>query len=112
MSKRNRDPLGVGTLPETAPDEQNGRPAETDEEREARIAARKAEKGPKFKQLANKRVPRALKALDSVANLSNKSVYDYTDEQRDSIVAILRSRLKSLEERFNGDTKRDTEWSL
>ena len=85
---------------------------ETPEERSARIAAKKAERPVKFRQLANKRVPRALKALDSVANLSNKAVYDYTDEQRDSIVAILRSRLKSLEERFSGDAKRDVGWSL
>ena len=112
MSSRNRNRTDDSVAAVASPDEQTSGVSETPEERAARIAAKKAERPVKFRQLANKRVPRALKALDSVANLSNKVVYDYTDEQRDSIVAILRSRLKSLEERFSGDRKADYVWKL
>ncbi len=34
----------------------------------------------KFKRLAEKRVNNAIKSINLVGNLSNKNIYDYTDD--------------------------------
>lgn len=54
----------------------------------------------KFVRLANKRVNRAIKALHLIGNLSNKSNYDYTEEDVTKIFAALRAELERCEERF------------
>src|SRR5262249_56798948 len=43
----------------------------------------------KFVGLANKRVIRAIKAIQLIGNLSNRSNYDYTDEDVDKILKAL-----------------------
>lgn len=45
-------------------------------------------KAQRFVRLAKKRVPRALKAINSVAAFAGNG-YDYTDEQRDKIITAL-----------------------
>ena len=42
-----------------------------------------------FIELANKRVPKALKALDLVGNLSNKSNYTYSEECKNFMIKVL-----------------------
>ena len=42
-----------------------------------------------FKRLANNRVNRAIKAIQLVCNLSNKSHYQYTDKQSKQIIQAL-----------------------
>ncbi len=54
----------------------------------------------KFVRLANKRVPNAIKAIQLVANLSNRSNYDYTDEDASKIVRALQDELNSCRRRF------------
>lgn len=54
----------------------------------------------KFVRLANKRVPSAIKAIQLVANLSNKSNYDYSDEDASKIVKALQDELNSCRRRF------------
>ncbi len=54
----------------------------------------------KFVELANRRVNRALKCLHLIGNLSNRSNYDYTEEDVAAIFQALRDELKRNEERF------------
>ena len=56
-----------------------------------------------FVELANKRVPKALKALDLVGNLANRSNYTYTEEQVNQIKKVLRDKVNETCKRF--DTK-------
>ena len=46
-----------------------------------------------FIELANKRVPKALKYLDLIGNLANKSNYSYTEEDIKNIKKFLQSEL-------------------
>ena len=54
-----------------------------------------------FIDLANKRVPKALKALDLVGNLSNKSNYTYSDEQANLIKKALRNKVNDICKMFD-----------
>lgn len=56
----------------------------------------------KFKRLANMRVLKILDALDNVGNLANTNTYEYTKEQADHIVKLLRDRVAFVESRFAG----------
>ena len=62
----------------------------------------------KFIRLANKRVNRALKAIQLIGNLSNRSNYDFTDDDVRKIFQALKSELKCCEERFDPNN-RDTQ---
>ena len=53
-----------------------------------------------FVNLANKRVPKALKALDLVGNLSNKSNYTYTEEQVAAIKKALKAKVNEVCRKF------------
>ena len=57
-------------------------------------------KADKFKNLAQKRVNRALKQLSLIGNLSNRGSYDYTPEQVDQIFSALQTELVSTKARF------------
>ena len=54
----------------------------------------------RFASLARKRLPRALAYLRLVGNLSDKSNYKYTDEQKKEIINELRKALRDVEYRF------------
>ena len=54
-----------------------------------------------FIELANKRVPKALKALDLVGNLANKSNYTYTDEQVNQIRKVLKAKVIEICKKFD-----------
>ncbi len=66
----------------------------------------------KFRILANKRVPKALKALDLVGNLSNRSNYSYTDEEIAKILKAFKDKIKELESMFATRVKKQDEWRL
>ena len=55
----------------------------------------------RFKYLAEKRVGKALLAIRSVANLSDKKNYDYTEAQVNQILAAMTDALKGLEADFS-----------
>lgn len=59
------------------------------EEKAAKSAAAKAERGEKFRELGAKRMGTALNAIRLIGNMSNRSSYDYTEEQ----VAIMSKTL-------------------
>lgn len=54
----------------------------------------------KFVELATKRVNNAIKAIQLIGNLSNRSNYDYTDADVDKIFAALNKELKQCRDRF------------
>ena len=53
-----------------------------------------------FIELANKRVPKALKALELVGNLGNKSNYSYSKSQSDQIKKALRDKVNEVCRKF------------
>ncbi len=67
----------------------------------------------KFIRLANKRVNSAIKAIELIGNLSNRSNYDYTQDDAEKIFLALNKELKACRERFaNASAKRDTKFSI
>jgi hypothetical protein len=54
----------------------------------------------KFKELAEKRVNRALKDLQLIGNLANKSNYSYTDADAKKIVKTLKDAADEVKLKF------------
>ena len=67
-----------------------------------------ADRRQKFKDLAKSRVNRAAREIRLIANLANKSLYDYDQSDVRKITEHLRKQVKMVEERFNSK-KRNTE---
>ena len=59
----------------------------------------------RFVRNANRRVQNALKQLDNVGRLGNKSTYEYTDEEAARIIETLASKLAAVRGAFQGRTK-------
>ncbi len=65
----------------------------------------------KFVRLANKRVNNAIKAIELIGNLSNRSNYDYTQEDAEKIFLALNKELRTCRERFvNAGGKREAKF--
>jgi hypothetical protein len=56
----------------------------------------------KFVELANRRVNRAIKDLRLIGNLSNRSAYEFSDEDAKRITRALQKELEMLKSRFSG----------
>ncbi len=59
----------------------------------------------KFVRLAEKRVNSVIKELELIGNLSNTSNYDYTKEDVDKIIKILKKTIINLELKFSSKKK-------
>lgn len=55
----------------------------------------------KFARLATKRVNSAIKAINLIGNLSNKSNYDYSEEDVTKIFRALQGELNACKKRFD-----------
>lgn len=67
----------------------------------------------KFKELANKRVNRAIKLIRSISKLSNRNNYEYSDDQAEKILRALEKECKSLRNSFNSaNSKINEEFKL
>jgi len=55
-----------------------------------------------FIRLAEARTNKILKAIELLGNLSNKSYYEYTPEQVNSIFNAIQEELDSQKQKFNG----------
>jgi hypothetical protein len=67
----------------------------------------------KFVTLAEARVSRAMQAIRVVGNLSNRSNYDYTEDDIKKIVKALTSEVEALQSRFkSSDAKARPEFKL
>lgn len=60
----------------------------------------------KFVRLASKRVSRALNSIRLIGNLSNRSNYDYTDEDVQKMLKALQEELNACRKRFELATKK------
>jgi len=54
----------------------------------------------KFVELANKRVNAAMKAMRLVANLSNRTNYEYTEEEARRIIRALQKEMDATKAKF------------
>lgn len=55
----------------------------------------------KFVNLANKRVSKALQTIQLIGNLSNRSNYDYTEEDVAKIFRALQEEIAACKKRFD-----------
>lgn len=60
----------------------------------------------KFVDLANSRVNKAIKAIHLIGNLSNRSNYDYTEEDVNKIFRALNDELAACKRRFELASKK------
>lgn len=61
------------------------------------------DKHEKFIRLAEQRVTAAIKKIQIVGNLSNKSVYEYSEEQVVQIIESLQAEIEQLKLKFRPD---------
>ena len=67
-------------------------------------------KDKKFRELAKSRVNKAIKAVQLIGNLANKSHYTYSDGEADQIIGALEKELKTTKQKFknsNNGRRRD-----
>ena len=57
-------------------------------------------KSEKFQRLASARVNKIIKAVDQLGNLSNRSSYDYTQEQADKMFEAIQKKLDDAKAKF------------
>lgn len=62
----------------------------------------------KFVRLATKRVSRALKSIQLIGNLSNKSNYDYSEEDVQKIFKALQEEMNACRKKFELAQKRQS----
>ena len=67
----------------------------------------KENKREKFIRLAESRTNKVLKEIDLIGNLSNKSNYDYTAEDTEKIIRVLKKSINNLENKFSNHTKKE-----
>ncbi|SVD80753.1 uncharacterized protein METZ01_LOCUS433607 [marine metagenome] len=60
----------------------------------------------KFVELAENRVSRVIKDLGLIGNLSNKSNYEYSDEDVEKIISTLRNEVDKTKKRFESVTSK------
>jgi hypothetical protein len=63
----------------------------------------------KFVRLANQRVTKAIKAIQLVGNLSNRSNYDYDEGDALKIIKALQEELNACKKRFEMASKSQAE---
>jgi transcription elongation GreA/GreB family factor len=66
------------------------------------------EKREKFRELAEKRVTRAIKDIRLIGNLANKNNYQYTDQDGAKICAALEAEIKSLRAKFSAEDSKQS----
>jgi len=66
----------------------------------------------KFIRLANKRVNSAIKSIQLIGNLANRTNYDYTSEDVEKIFAVLNKELKICRDKFNATKPKKGKFSL
>jgi len=72
----------------------------------------KNDKSAKFKELARSRVNRAINMIRLIANLGNKTHYDYTPEQAKKIVNALQSEVTNVKTKFNSKRRGTEEFTI
>ena len=71
------------------------------------------DKRKKFVELTSSRVTRAIKDMRLIGNLSNRSNYEYTDEDVKRVIRALQKEIEVLRSRFStGGGASDVEFKL
>ena len=65
------------------------------------------DKRERFVALAERRVTRALEAIQAVGKLSNKAIYEYSDHDVAKIIGALNTELTELKRKFSSGDPRD-----
>jgi ABC-type Fe3+-hydroxamate transport system substrate-binding protein len=60
----------------------------------------------KFVELAENRVSRVIQDLRLIGNLSNKSNYEYSDEDVEKIISTLKNEVNKTQKRFESVTSK------
>ena len=66
----------------------------------------------RFKRLAEARTEKVLDMLDLIGNLSNKSFYDYSDDEIKTIFAAIEKAVKENKDKFNKNKKKKRRFTL
>jgi|TARA_B100001971_G_C18197928_1_gene542690 hypothetical protein len=72
----------------------------------------KSSKQERFKRLATKRTNNVLKALKVLGNLSNRSAYDYTNEEVDAIFNAVDKQMRVVRNKFHTFRDEKTEFKF
>lgn len=59
------------------------------------------EKKAKFKEIAEKRMDKALKGISLLGNLSRKYDYEYSEEDVDAMIGALEKEIHAVKKRFD-----------
>ncbi len=65
-------------------------------------------KSEKFKEFAERRVNKALYAINNIGKLSNKSAYEWNDSQIKQIVTSLKAEIRAIESKFENSRSQNT----
>lgn len=65
------------------------------------------DKRAKFVEIASRRVNRVIKEIRLISNLSNRSAYEYTDDDSKKIARALQKELDVMKARFDGSGRGD-----
>ena len=66
----------------------------------------------KFKDLAEKRVSRVIKDIGLISNLSNRSNYDYTNDDAIKIIKAIENEVKILKMNFLNKSAKNKNFKL
>lgn len=66
----------------------------------------------RFKRLAEARTDKVLDMLDLIGNLSNKSFYEYSDEEIKAIFDAIEKSVKENKDKFNNKKKHKRRFTL
>ena len=66
----------------------------------------------RFRRLAEARTEKVLDMLDLIGNLSNKSFYEYTDEEIKLIFNTIEKSVKENQDKFNKNKKKKRRFTL
>ena len=66
----------------------------------------------KFVELAEKRVSRALNDLRLIGNLSNRSAYEFTEEDIRKIFRVLQREIDATKTKFSGMAAKELDFKL
>ena len=66
----------------------------------------------RFKRLAEARTEKVLDMIDLIGNLSNKSFYEYSDEEVKTIFDAIETSLQENKNKFNKNKKKKRRFTL
>ena len=73
---------------------------------------KKINKSDNFRKLARSRVNRAINMIRLIANLGNKTHYDYTQDQAKKIINVLQAEVSNVKVKFNSKKRGTEEFTL